>query len=76
VAGSPAKLYGLNAVGLERWGFSAETRAALKRAYRAVFQSELNVSQGLARAREAEDATPEVARFLDFIQGSSRGITT
>jgi UDP-N-acetylglucosamine acyltransferase len=76
VAGSPAKLYGLNSVGLERRGFSSETRALLKRTYRIVFQSNLNVSQGVARAREEIEATDEVRRFLDFIQSSERGITT
>jgi len=75
VAGSPPKLYGLNSVGLERRGFSAEARAALKQAYRIVFQSNLNVSQGVARAREDVEETPEIERFLSFIQNSERGIT-
>ncbi len=75
VAGSPPKLYGLNSVGLERRGFSAEVRAALKRAYRLVFQSNLNVSQGVARAREEVEPLPDVLRFLDFIQESERGVT-
>lgn len=76
VAGNPAKLYGLNSVGLERRGFSPEARQALKQAYRAVFKSGLNVSQGLAQAREAGPDTPEVRQFLDFIGASERGITT
>jgi UDP-N-acetylglucosamine acyltransferase len=75
VAGSPPRLYGLNSVGLERRGFSSEARSAIKKAYRIVFQSELNVSQGLARAREEVEATREVAHFLDFIEESERGIT-
>ena len=75
VAGSPPKLYGLNSVGLERRGFSSETRALLKRVYRILFQSNLNVSQGVARAREEVEAVPEVAHFLDFIEDSERGIT-
>jgi len=75
IAGSPAKLYGLNSVGLERRGFSQETRQALKRAYRLVFQSELTVSKAVVRAREEIEATPEVTAFLDFIQASERGVT-
>lgn len=75
-AGSPAKLYGLNSVGLERRGFSAETRARLKQAYRILFQSNLNVTQGVARAREEIEPLDAVARFLDFIESSERGITT
>jgi len=74
-AGSPPKLYGLNAVGLERRGFSAGVRADLKKAYKILFQSTLNVTQGLVQAREEVAAGPEVQRFLDFIQESERGIT-
>lgn len=75
VAGSPAKLYGLNSVGLDRRGFPPETRAALKQAYKIVFLSNLNVSQGLARAREELDPVLEVGHFLDFIANSERGVT-
>lgn len=74
-AGSPAKLYGLNSVGLERRGFSPETRATLKRLYRTLFQSNLNVSQGVARARDEIEPIPEVIRFLEFVEASERGIT-
>lgn len=74
-AGNPPKLYGLNSVGLERRGFSAEVRGALKQAYRAVFMSGLNVSHGLARAEESAPAIPEVRHFLDFIRNSERGVT-
>jgi UDP-N-acetylglucosamine acyltransferase len=75
VAGNPPKLYGLNSVGLERRGFTPEVRAQLKKAMRLVFQSEFNVSQGLVRAREQVEASPEVVRFLDFVQDSERGVT-
>ncbi len=75
VAGNPPKLYGLNSVGLERRGFSAETRKALKQAYRHVFMSGLNVGRGVARAEEDDDLIPEVRHFLNFIKSSERGIT-
>ncbi len=74
-AGNPPKLYGLNSVGLERRGFSSEVRKALKQAYRAVFQSGLNVSQGVARAEEVVEQIPEVRHFLKFISDSDRGVT-
>lgn len=75
VAGSPPKLYGLNSVGLDRRGFSPEVRRALKAAYRILFQSGLNVSQGLARADVEVEPLPEVLHFLRFIRTSRRGIT-
>lgn len=74
-AGNPPKLYGLNSVGLERRGFSEEVRKALKQTYRLLFQSGLNVSQGLARAEEEAPSIPEVRHLLNFIRSSERGIT-
>jgi UDP-N-acetylglucosamine acyltransferase len=75
VAGSPPKLYGLNTVGLDRCGLPPDTRSALKHVYKIMFLSNLNVSQGLARARQELDPVPEVGHFLDFIARSERGIT-
>ena len=75
VAGSPPKLYGLNSVGLDRRGFAEEVRRALKAAYRILFQSGLNVTQGLARAEAEVEPLPEVRHLLTFIRDSQRGIT-
>jgi UDP-N-acetylglucosamine acyltransferase len=72
--GNPVKLYGLNSVGLQRRGFSEETVRELKRAYRLLFRSELNVSQALERARAEIAQTPEVVHFLEFIEQSDRGV--
>lgn len=73
-AGNPVKLYGLNSVGLQRSGFSDDQIAHLKRAYRLLFRSDLNVSQALERARDEVETTPEVEHLLRFIDASERGI--
>lgn len=72
--GNPVKLYGLNSVGLQRSGFEDSVVRELKRAYRMMFRSELNVSQGLERARKEVQPLAEVQHFLDFIEQSDRGI--
>ena len=72
--GNPVKLYGLNSVGLQRSGFSDEVVRELKRAYRLVFRSELNVSQAMERARSELQPLPEVEYFLQFIEASQRGV--
>jgi UDP-N-acetylglucosamine acyltransferase len=72
--GNPMELYGLNSLGLQRAGFSGETVAALKRAYRLFFNSDLNLSQALERARTDLPAFPEVERFLAFVESSERGV--
>ena len=72
--GNPMELYGLNSIGLQRAGFSGETVAALKRAYRLFFNSDLNLSQALERARSELPPFPEVERFLAFVESSERGV--
>ncbi len=72
--GNPMELYGLNSIGLQRAGFSGETIAALKRAYRLFFNSELNLSQAIERARSDLPASPEIERFLAFVESSERGV--
>lgn len=73
-AGSPLELYGLNSVGLQRRGFSDETRRELKRAYRLFFGSKLNVSQAMERARQELELIPEVEAFINFFEESDRGV--
>ncbi len=72
--GNPVHLYGLNSVGLQRAAFSPDVKLALKRAYRLLFNSDLTVSQGIARARMELPQVPEVEKFLGFIEASQRGV--
>jgi UDP-N-acetylglucosamine acyltransferase len=72
--GNPMELYGLNSIGLQRAGFPGETVSALKRAYRLFFNSDLNLSQALERARSDLPEIPEVEQFLTFVQSSERGV--
>lgn len=73
--GNPMKLYGLNTIGLQRSGFSAETIHELKRAYRLFFNSEFNVTQAMERARAELAQLPEVTHFVSFIADSERGVS-
>ncbi len=72
--GNPMELYGLNSIGLQRAGFSADTIAALKRAYRLFFNSDLNLSQAVERARMTLPSSPEVESFISFVETSGRGV--
>jgi UDP-N-acetylglucosamine acyltransferase len=75
-AGSRAKLFGLNTVGLKRAQFSEQTLRALKKAYRIIFRSSLTLEKAM-KAVEEDDIflIPEVRHLLDFIQHSKRGIS-
>lgn len=72
--GNPARLRGVNSVGLRRAGFDEEARRALKNAYRTLFRSGLPLAEALAQLAESSDEN--VKHLIDFIRGSKRGFTT
>ena len=74
-AGNPLKLYGLNSIGLDRRGFSAETKNELKRAYRLLFNSDLNVSQAIEELQRRGVASEAVHQLIAFIEESERGVS-
>ncbi len=74
VGGYPARIHGLNVVGLKRHNFPEETRQRLKESFRYLFRSGLNTQQALAEIRDNVPSTPEVDHLVEFIEKSRRGI--
>ena len=74
-SGNRAKLHGLNAVGLKRFGFSTQAISALKKAYRIVFRIGLTLNEAIERLTAEVEQIPEVIDFVNFIKSSQRGIT-
>jgi UDP-N-acetylglucosamine acyltransferase len=72
--GNPVKLYGLNSVGLQRSGMDETTIRELKRAYRLLFRSDLNVTQAIERVRTEIEPLAEVRELLRFVEASERGV--
>lgn len=72
--GNPAEVRGINAVGLERAGFSADTVRAIKEAYRILYRGKLNVKQSVESMRAELPGIPEVEELCTFIEQSQRGI--
>ncbi len=72
-AGRPAKVYGLNVVGLRRAGFSSEKRLAIKRAFDLFYRSKLPKKEALRRIEEEFDLE-EIRHFVEFIRNSERGV--
>jgi len=66
--------FGINAIGLERKGFSPERVQILKRAYRLLLRSKLNTTQALAQMRKSLPDSPDVQELIQFIEGAERGI--
>ena len=73
--GNPIRLYGLNSVGLQRRGFSEEVIAEIKKAYRLLFRSELNLRQAIEQATLDLKPFPEVRELIAFLETSGRGVS-
>jgi UDP-N-acetylglucosamine acyltransferase len=76
VAPRETRNYGVNSVGLERQGFSAERIEVIERAYRLLLRSKLNTTQALERMRETLAGSEDVQLLIRFIESSGeRGLT-
>ena len=73
VAGSPPIPAGINSVGLERRGFTAEQIHRVKEAYKLIYRRNLRREEALAQFRlDGEDEIYHA--FADFFARSARGI--
>lgn len=77
VLGNPCSARGINVIGLQRRGFSKESIAALRSAFRTLFRNKsLNLGQAADELESREGLTPEVVELIAFIRASERGIVT
>jgi UDP-N-acetylglucosamine acyltransferase len=73
--GNRARLYGLNTIGLVRRGFTPEVVAKLKRAFRLLMVSKLNLSRAVAEIEHDPALQCDEVRYLvEFIRSSKRGV--
>jgi UDP-N-acetylglucosamine acyltransferase len=75
VGARPARIYGLNTIGLERRGVPPEVINRLKHSFRYLLQSKLNTTRALRKIESDPSlACAEVSYLLDFIRTSPRGV--
>ncbi len=66
--------YGMNKVGLERRGFSAERIRRIHHAYKTLLASKMNTSQALEKLKGETDRGEDVDMLIRFIERSERGV--
>ncbi|MGB9073878.1 MAG: acyl-ACP--UDP-N-acetylglucosamine O-acyltransferase [Terriglobales bacterium] len=66
--------YGLNAVGLERRGFTKDRIRKIHHAYHLLLASKLNTSQALEKLKAEADCGEDINLLIRFIEASERGI--
>ncbi|MGE5581435.1 MAG: acyl-ACP--UDP-N-acetylglucosamine O-acyltransferase [Bacillota bacterium] len=74
VDGNPAKVSGINVVGLRRNGIEAEIRDEIKKAYRILYRSNLTINQAIEQMDQELQGTPEIDHFIRFLRNAERGI--
>ena len=75
IGSRPARIFGVNTIGLQRRGFTPNTVTQLRQAYRYLLQSKLNTTRALAQIEQDSALTaPEVRYMVDFIRASQRGV--
>jgi UDP-N-acetylglucosamine acyltransferase len=67
------RVVGINTIGLRRAGFSPADRTEIRRAFKLLFRSGLNVSQAMDEAGRHTWGPPAQA-FFDFAKNSRRGL--
>ena len=73
-AREPIAYCGINSVGLNRRGFTADQIHTIQEAYRLIYQGGMIVSQALDTIEATMPQTPERDAILHFIRNSERGI--
>ncbi|MBC8473725.1 MAG: acyl-ACP--UDP-N-acetylglucosamine O-acyltransferase [Candidatus Omnitrophica bacterium] len=72
--GHPARVYGLNLIGLKRAGMTKEAISLLNKAFKILFYSGLSVRNAIDNTRETVESCVEVEYLLDFVKASERGV--
>jgi len=75
-SGDPLRLTGLNKVGLERAGFTSETRKEIYKFYRWLYRKDSRFTDSLNHAiKHKSEYIPEICHIIEFYEGTKRGVT-
>jgi len=72
--GHPARIYGINLVGLRRNGISDEAIKQLSHAFKRLFNSGLNLKNAIKELSEERNTSAQVSHLMDFVKNSKRGV--
>ena len=73
--GHPARVYGLNLIGLRRKGISHESIKQLDQAFKLIFNSGLSVKHALEKVEKELEKSEEITYLINFAKSSERGLT-
>jgi UDP-N-acetylglucosamine acyltransferase len=72
--GHPARVYGLNLVGLRRKGISNASIKQLDQAYKIIFNSGLLIKNAIKKVEQELEKSEEISYLVNFAKNSERGL--
>ncbi|MCX5699726.1 MAG: acyl-ACP--UDP-N-acetylglucosamine O-acyltransferase [Candidatus Omnitrophica bacterium] len=72
--GHPARVYGLNLIGLRRNGIGHNSIKKIDQAFKLIFNSGLSAKHALARVEKEIEKTEEIIYLVNFVKSSERGL--
>jgi UDP-N-acetylglucosamine acyltransferase len=75
IDGNPSSIIGINVVGLKRAGFDPPTRDKIKKTYKTIYHSGMNIKQAISKLREENDPNTQIQKIIEFFENSDRGVT-
>ncbi|MBI5183331.1 MAG: acyl-ACP--UDP-N-acetylglucosamine O-acyltransferase [Nitrospinae bacterium] len=74
IEGNPAKVRGINVIGLRRSNITPNIRNDIRQAFKLLFYSKLNTSQALEKIKNEIEMHDEIRNIVEFIESSERGL--
>jgi UDP-N-acetylglucosamine acyltransferase len=74
VGGKPTRPHGINAVGMERNGFSSEDIRLIRKAYKIVYKMNLRLEDAIEEMLKLDGNNVNLSELVDFLRHVSRGI--
>ncbi|HKL12908.1 MAG TPA: acyl-ACP--UDP-N-acetylglucosamine O-acyltransferase [Halanaerobiales bacterium] len=74
VDGHPAQVSGINIIGLRRNGMKPAVRKEVKKAYKILYRSDLDMEDAITEMDNKLNADSEIEHFLRFLRNVQRGI--
>ena len=74
LSGNPAKIRGVNVIGLERRGFDKATIAAIREAFKILYKRNLKLREAIEKIREISTGCEALQVLIDSLEASEKGI--
>ncbi len=74
ISGSPASIRGINAIGLERRGYSKNAIKSIRDAYKIIYMRGFSLQEAIAEIRKLADSCSELELLIESLLASEKGI--